>query len=172
MSHKKQGLALTLTKDALEALFPVGTQAYTDLRQSVLQNFVDSHIKPRIDSGVDRYGQQVLANVKKGLLEELQKMGREISIDTTNALEFRTVVAGCVNREVAKLVPVMVENAINARFDTLKLEIDQQVAAYTSRVKDNVTKQLSRAIANNVIHHLQDTLNHQLEKQIENTNQN
>lgn len=31
MSHKKQGLALTLTKEALEALFPVGTQAYIKL---------------------------------------------------------------------------------------------------------------------------------------------
>lgn len=172
MTHKKQGLALTLTKDALEALFPIGTQAYVDLRQAVLQNFVDSHIKPRIDSGVDQYGQQILANVKQNLLKNLQAMTLDLRNNSSNAIEFKQTVKSIVAREVDTLVPAMVHDAITNRFNFLQAEIDASVEAYTRKVKENVTKQLSLAISNNVIDILRKTLDVEQEIINENNNQN
>lgn len=172
MTHKKQGLALTLTREALEALFPVGTQAYTELRQSVLQNFVDSHIKPRIDSDVNKFTHQVVLNTKKELLEKLQTTAKEIRISVATAVEFKQTISAIVDREIQTLIPTIVEDVITARLAKLTDDVERQVKTYTDKVEEKVSLKLSQAISNNVIDLLRTTLNKEMEKQHENTNQN
>lgn len=165
MSHKKQGLALSLTKEALEALFPTGTQAYVDLRQAVLQNFVDSHIKPRIETGVQNILNQMASDIKLEVTRQLQNTRRQVASNGSTAqLQFKAVIDNLVKQSFDQIIHTTITQSIDEKITLINQDISNKLAVQSANIDRIINLQVHKEISAKILLNIRQAVDKEQEK--------
>ena len=160
MTHKNTPLALTLTKEALDALFPEGTQARTDLRASVAQNFLDKKLLVVLDNEMQTRINTIQMSLVKEINRKLQEMvtGPSISAHVTQ----QTLIGETLNAIAHSIIKSSLEDKMYAAVNAAKMDMEKHITdavkRFTETTEDRINDVLLARMDRNLRNHLKNML--------------
>lgn len=171
MTHKNTPLALTLTKEALDALFPEGTQARTDLRASVAQNFLDKKLRVVLDNEMQTRINTLQMSLVNEINRKLQEMvtGPSVSAHVTQ----QTVVGETLKAIAHSIIKSSLEDKMYVAVNAAKMDMDNRIRLAVDNFTENIHHKINDVLLAQMDRNLRNHLKNMLEKEDEtNGNQN
>lgn len=171
MAHKNTPLALTLTKEALDALFPEGTQARTDLRASVAQNFLDKKLRVVLDNEMQTRINTIQMSLVNEINRKLQEMvtGPSVSAHVTQ----QTIVGETLKAIAHSIIKSSLEDKMYAAVNAAKMDMEKRITDAVDRFTETMEDRINDVLLARMDRNLRNHLRNMLEKEeASNENQN
>lgn len=169
MAHKNTPLALTLTKEALDALFPEGTQARTDLRASVAQNFLNKKLRVALDNEMQTRLNVIQSSLSNEINRKLQEMvtGPSVSAHVTQ----QTVVGETLKAIAHSIIKSSLEDKMYAAVSAAKMDTEKRITDAVDRFTETMQDRINDVLLTRMERNLRNYLKNMLDKE-DQTNEN
>lgn len=145
---------ITLDTNALNALFPEGSQSRVDLRQAVIQNFVDRNFIRLGNEALKQMVKQEVINrvrdlpsVKDEVDSQLSKMFEQKGWNNTVATpEFKESLHKIVREKASENIELMVQEAINSGIKSMESRVKHNIERSVKTAEEKFMEMVSRRL--------------------------